>query len=344
MFIYTVKTGDSLLSIASKFQFPLDKIREVNGLIDPTLVPGQALIVPSTFYVVQPEDSLYTISQMSLVPVETLRTANGLQSNALSVGQRLVLPLRTKYPEEGLSYFIPATHEQIEMTTRAFSPYNAYFGIFEYHITEEGNLSTLKNDEFAVKASRNHRVAPLATITNLTPEGFSPEMTRQVLNSPEIRNRLIHNIYTLVKTKNYAGVNVDFEQVQAGERDLYTGFLRSLNKRLNAEGYFTSVALHVKKSDRDFPGYDYGGIGAVADFVFIMAYDWHEKHSGPGPVAPIDEIRKTLDYAVQRKPRNKIILGVPRYGYDWTMDDGQWKRTQRESCFRYIGYRNSYEV
>lgn len=82
----------------------------------------------------------------------------------------------------------------------------------------------------------------------------------------------------------------------------------------------TSVAFHVKKSDSDYPGYDYGGIDAAVDFVFIMAYDWHEKHSGPGPIAPIDEIRKTLDNAVQRMPRNKIILGVPRYGYDWTME------------------------
>lgn len=321
MFIYTVKDGDSLFSIAAKHQFSIDKIREVNGVIDPTLVPGQALIIPSTVYIVQPGDSLFEIAMMSFTPVETLRQANGLQSDLLSVGMKLYLPPRTKYPEEGLSYILPATPDQIEATTRNFSAYNAYFGIFEYHITESGILSTLNNDEIAVKASRNYKVAPLATITNLTPGGFSPEVTRQVLHSPELRNRLINDIYTLVKAKNYAGVNVDFEQVRAGERDLYTGFLRSLNERLNPEGYFTSVALHVKKRDSDYPGYDYGGIGAVVDFVFIMAYDWHETHSGPGPVSPIDEIRKTLDYAVLHMPRNKIILGLPRYGYDWTLDN-----------------------
>lgn len=322
MFIYTVKYGDSLFLIASKYQVSPDTLRDVNGLTNATLVPGQALIIPSSVYIVQPGDSLYAISQMSFIPVETIRTANGLQSDMLAIGMRLYLPPRIKYPEEGLSYLLPTTPGQIEATTRTFSPFNAYFGIFEYHITEEGNLSTLPNDEIAVKASRNQRVAPLATITNLTPGGFSPELTRQVLNTPEIRNRLINNIYTLIKTKNYAGVNIDFEQVLAGERDLYTGFLRSLSDRLKPEGYITSVALHVKKRDSDYPGYDYGGIGAVVDFVFIMAYDWHETHSGPGPVAPIDEIRETLNYALQRMPRNKIILGVPRYGYDWTMDNG----------------------
>lgn len=39
-------------------------------------------------------------------------------------------------------------------------------------------------------------------------------------------------------------------------------------------------------------GYDYGGIGAAVDFVFIIAYDWHEASSQPGPVAPIREVRK----------------------------------------------------
>ena len=69
-------------------------------------------------------------------------------------------------------------------------------------------------------------------------------------------------------------------------------------------------------------GYDYGGIGAAVDFVFIMAYDWHEASSQPGPVAPITEIKKTIEYAQNFMSRKKIILGVPRYGYDWTMSNG----------------------
>ncbi|KEQ22110.1 glycosyl hydrolase family 18 protein [Paenibacillus tyrfis] len=321
MFVYDVKYGDSLFSIARKYRVTLDSLRIVNGLTNATLVPGQALIVPSNVYIVQPGDSLYQISRMSFIPVPTLRLWNGLQTDTLLIGMELYLPPREKYPEEGLSYLIPTTPEETESTARTFSPYNTYFGIFGYRVTEGGGLSTL-DDEVAIRATRENRVAPLATITNLTPAGFSPELTKQVLNFPEIRNRLINNIFTLVKEKNYAGVNIDFERVPADERDLYTGFLRALNERLKTEGYYTSVALPVKRSDDEYPGYDYGGIGSVVDFVFIMAYDFHEAHSGPGPVAPIDQIRRTLDYAIRQMNRNKIILGVPRYGYDWTMDNG----------------------
>ena len=178
----------------------------------------------------------------------------------------------------------------------------------------------------------------------MTETGFNPELTRRVLSNPEIRQRLIDNIYNLVKTKNYAGVNIDFERIREEERDLYSGFLRLLSERLKPEGYYTSVAVPAKTSD-DIPwlkGYDYGGIGAAVDFVFIMAYDWHEASSQPGPVAPIKEVRKTIEYAQNYMRRNKIILGVPRYGYDWTMSNGTAVSARAISVSRCN--RNSYEI
>lgn len=323
MFLYVVKSGDSLFSIATKFQVAMDSIRITNGLGIDGLVPGQELIIPSNNYVVQPGDSLYSISQMSFIPIETIRLYNGIHTNQIYPGMILYLPPRTKYRSENLSYMFPTIPSQDELIIATFSPINTYIAMFEYHILEGGNLSTL-NDEFAIQTARNYGVQPLATITNLTPTGFSPEVTRQVLTNPAQRNRLIESIYRLVTTKNYAGVNVDFERVREEERDLYTGFLRRLNERLKPEGYSLSVAVPAKTSD-DIPwlkGYDFGGIGAVVDFMFIMAYDWHVPQTPPGPVAPIGEVRRAIEFALQHVRRDKIILGVPRYGYEWTMQGG----------------------
>lgn len=323
MFIYVVKTGESLFSIATKYQVSMDSIRLMNGLTTDRLVPGQDLLIPTDMYIVQPGDSLYLISQMSLTPIETIRLYNGLQSDILMIGTRLYLPARPKYEEEGLSYIIPSTPETNQLIVQTFSPINTYFGVFEYHVLEDGSLSTL-DDQNLIKIAREYKVAPLAVITNLTPTGFSPDLTYRVLSSPELRARLINNIYNLIKAKNYAGVNIDFERIRESERDLYSGFLRSLSERLRPEGYYTSVAVPAKTSD-DIPwlkGYDYGGIGAAVDFVFIMAYDWHETSSPPGPVAPIREVTQTIRYALNHMRGNKIILGVPRYGYDWTLSNG----------------------
>lgn len=323
MFIYVVTSGDSVYSVATKYRVNMDSIRIINGLSRDQLVPGQDLLIPSDVYIVQRGDSLYSIAQMALVPLEAIRLFNGLHSDLLTVGMNLYFPPRKKYEQESLSYITPSTPEKNQFIVQRFASINSYYGVFEYHILEDGSLSTL-HDQPLIPLIRQNQVAPIVVITNLTEAGFNPDLTSRILNNPELRQRVIDNIYNLIKSKNYAGVNIDFERLSEKDRDIFSGFLRSLRDRLKPEGYSTSVAVPPKTSD-DIPwvkGYDYGGIGAAVDFVFIMAYDWHEASSQPGPVAPIREVRKTIEYAQHFMSGKKIILGVPRYGYDWTMSNG----------------------
>lgn len=323
MFIYVVKYGDSIFSIANKFRVTMDSIRIMNGLSSDSIVPGQDLLIPTDQYIVQPGDSLFSISQMAMVPVQTIQAYNGLHSSNLTVGMRLYLPPRRKYSAYSFGYITVTTPENNQLLVQTYAPYNTYYGIFEHHISADGSLSEL-DDQQIVRMSRQYFVAPIAVITNLTASGFSSQIVKQVLSSPALRQRLIDNIYNLVKSKNYAGVNIDFELVPVEQRDNFTTFLKALSNRLRPEGLSTSVAVPYKTGDNNPPynaGYDYGGIGAAVDFVFLMAYDWHELGSEPGPVAPIGDVRKTVNYAIQKMGRNKILLGVPRYGYDWTLSD-----------------------
>lgn len=313
MFIYTVQPGDSVFHIAAKFQVSMSALSTANGVANTPLIPGESLFIPSSVYIVQPGDSLYTLSQMSFTSESALRAANRLPSDNLTPGMRLYIPPRPKYPIEGLSYLVPTTPSQDQSMANLFATYNAYYGIFEYHFYANGDLSTLDDSVF-VAAARNNHVAPLATITNLTAQGFSGSLASQVLNSPSARQRLINNILYLRTSHQFAGVNVDFEEVLEGDRDAYTGFLHQLKQALSPRGYYTSVALPPKTSDNVpwLRGYDYGGIGSVVDFAFIMAYDFHEAHTQPGPVAPITGVTQTIEYTLQYMRANKIILGVPR--------------------------------
>ncbi|MFF2755504.1 glycosyl hydrolase family 18 protein [Psychrobacillus sp. NPDC058041] len=322
MFIYVVIKGDSLFSIAAKFQITMDSIRIVNGLSTDSLVPGQDLLIPTNMYTVQPGDSLYSIAQMSFTSVETLRLINGLHSDTLKVGTKLYLPPRPKYGAVNLSYILPSTPTKNNNMVQSAAPINTFFGVFEYHVLADGSLSSL-DDRQLIRVARENKVAPLAVITNLTTTGFSTDIANRVLSSPETKSRLINNIYNLIKSRNYAGVNIDFELLQEEQRDLYTSFLRSLREKLKPEGYYTTVAIPAKINDKlpYLKAYDYGGIGAAVDLVFIMAYDFHEATSLPGPIAPIKQVRQTIEYALKHMKANKIILGVQRYGYDWKMRD-----------------------
>ena len=92
---------------------------------------------------------------------------------------------------------------------------------------------------------------------------------------------------------------------------------------MNGIGCFVSVALAPKTSDDQpgllYAGKDYALLGEAADKVLLMTYEWGYTYGPPMAVAPLNKVREVVEYAVTRIPPYKISLGIPNYGYDWTL-------------------------
>ena len=93
---YTIQKGDSLYSIAKKYNVTIDEIKELNNLTSNLLSIGQVLLIPSstpleTTYTVQKGDSLYSIAKKYNTSVDKLKELNSLTSNMLSIGQILIV-------------------------------------------------------------------------------------------------------------------------------------------------------------------------------------------------------------------------------------------------------------
>lgn len=93
---YTVKKGDSLYSIARKYDTTIDRIKDLNNLTTNLLSIGQVLLIPTdtnleTTYTVQKGDSLYSIAKKYNTTVDRLKQLNNLTSNLLSIGQILIV-------------------------------------------------------------------------------------------------------------------------------------------------------------------------------------------------------------------------------------------------------------
>jgi len=102
--LYTVQKGDTLYSIAKKYNVSVDALKSINNLNNNTLSIGQTLIIPtenqtnginninSNFYEVKKGDTLYNIAKNFNTTVAEIKELNNLISNVLSVGQQLLLP------------------------------------------------------------------------------------------------------------------------------------------------------------------------------------------------------------------------------------------------------------
>ena len=92
--IYIVKKGDTLYSIAQRYNITVDELKKQNQLSTNQLTIGQSLILPSTSfatYTVQKGDTLYKIASQYNTTVDILKKLNNLSSNVLSIGQKIKL-------------------------------------------------------------------------------------------------------------------------------------------------------------------------------------------------------------------------------------------------------------
>jgi len=131
----------------------------------------------------------------------------------------------------------------------------------------------------------------------------------------------------LLSRLNYDGIDINYENLFVRDKEVFVLFLQELKVVLAAIGKQLVVTVHAKPDDfGDWSGaaaHDYLGIGQAADVVRIMGYDLHWFGGEPGPIASADWIDRVLAYAVSTIPKNKIVLGVPTYGYDWPLGPGQ---------------------
>jgi spore germination protein YaaH len=165
------------------------------------------------------------------------------------------------------------------------------------------------------------------SIANRTSGQWAYEPLADILHDPAAMSRHINDIVALVQRENYAGIDIDYEDLPATDRKVFTTFITDLASALHDKGKTLTVALFAKTSDagedQRNAGQDYAAIGAAADEVRLMAYDYHWAESPPGPVAPMPWVRDVLAYAKTQMPADKIVLGVPLSGYDWVDGKGE---------------------
>lgn len=328
MEIHVVMNGDTVESIANQYGVSVQRLIYDNQInMQQNLVIGQALLIliPRIVHRVAMGETLSSISSLYEVSVGQILRNNPYLVNQsyLFAGQSIVIA----YEGEAMGslevkgYAYPFIQEPILEEALL---YLDELLVFSYGFTTMGELIPPQNAHLLVQKAWEFGVEPILVLTPFSEFGtFNNQLVKLVSEDLEVQQNLIQNLLQTVEEEGYTGVDVDFEFILPEDRDVYVRFIENLTSVMNENGYQVSVALAPKVSADQpgllYEGLDYGALGAAANSVFLMTYEWGYTYGPPMAVAPIDKVKQVLDYAVTEIPPEKIFMGIPNYGYDWAL-------------------------
>ena len=327
MIIHVVKPNDTIYVIAKQYGISSEWIIQNNNLSNPDrLVVGQTIVIgiPEITHTVEIGETLFSIARNYHVTVDRL-----LQNNPFLSGSTLIRPgdsLVIRYEGEGNrciivnGYAYPSIQGEVLDATL---PHLSYITPFSYGFKADGSLVTLA-DDIITESAHSSGVPPIMLLTTLNTDGqFDNNLSQLLLNDTAMQDYLIESIIENMQLKGYRILDVDFEFVFPESRVAYANFIKRIKQAFEPYGYQVWVALAPKTSKEQkgllYEAHDYALLGKAADRVLLMTYEWGYRYGPNMAVAPINKVREVVDYALTELPSQKILLGVPNYGYDFTL-------------------------
>lgn len=281
MQIYVVREGDNIDKIAAAFGVSAEEIAYDNQISAPyPLAVGQALLIAGA--------------------------GNAEQKRAVHVN----------------GYAYPYIQDWVLSETL---PYLTNLSVFSYGFTTSGDLVPPGTDDNRmIGQAWQQGTAPVLVLTPFDQTGmFNNYLISAITHDLTAQQNLIDQLFLAMEEKGFAGIDLDFEYILPQDRVAYADFVANVRAQAAPRGYFVSVALAPKTSANQkgllYEGKDYRLLGAAADSVLLMTYEWGYTYGPPMAVAPVNKVREVVEYAVTEIPREKIDLGIPNYGYDWTL-------------------------
>lgn len=190
-----------------------------------------------------------------------------------------------------------------------------WFGLNKNGVIDEREVIAKVEIENLAKINN---VVIIPTITN----DFDPKRVTKFINSSTLQDSEIEKLITIAVERGYGGYDLDWEEISEKDKKVFVKFVSKFKQKLSAQNLKLSVTVHAQTgTSADWVGVrgqDIKELGKIADYIRVMAYDFHHSKSEPGPVTPLDKLKAVLNYTVKNVDKDKIVLGLPSYGYDWS--------------------------
>ena len=174
-------------------------------------------------------------------------------------------------------------------------------------------VSTEMRGSEIIKASD---VPVVAVISNFSGDDFNGTPLHRILNEPAKKERLINEIIAVIQQNQFAGVNIDFEELMENSDEPLVTFMKELYERMHPLNLLVTQDVSPFNSD-----YNLKELAKYNDYVFLMAYDQYNSGSVPGPICAQNWIEAATGEALKQIEPRKLVLAIAGYGYDWPKGD-----------------------
>lgn len=209
---------------------------------------------------------------------------------------------------------------------------------FGYKVLSDGTISDIYN--IGKEPWTSFMATAKAQKVRVVPSLFwgSGTEIHAILSDTKKRIALEDAIAKLVKENNFDGIDIDFEAKKAESINYFSTFLKGLYQRMGSKWVYCTIEARMPLEDRYSPGAtippdatdyanDYTQMNKYCDRVEIMAYDQgtidvrlNAARSAPyAPVADPLWVAELVNVAAQSIAKNKLIIGIPTYGYEYTV-------------------------
>ena len=200
--------------------------------------------------------------------------------------------------------------------------YNAlsHIAYFSYEVdTATGGYSTIRgwNTTSIIDYAHQKGTKVLLTVTN-----FGSKNNTALLSHTDRQTFLLNTLIPLLKSRNADGVNFDLETVSLSQRSNLVNFMQMAVDMIKAEMPDAEISMATPAVDWS-GSWDLKKLSEICDYLIVMGYNYYYGGSSTaGPVAPLAgenyNITRTVNtYLTAGVAPEKLLLGLPWYGYDW---------------------------
>lgn len=226
----------------------------------------------------------------------------------------------------------------------------------DFSIVDEGITKPEWQGFFAKAKEKNIPLTPTILWGN-------KDQIHAMLSNKTARTAHINAIIEEVKKLDVQGIDIDYEAKYKNDKPLFSQFITELATRMHAENKILTCTIEARTLDTPRAtapektlmawANNYRILGAQCDFVRVMAYDHYYLTRGEntwkqttknlaGLHADYQWTKAVTEYALKYIPKNKLIIALPTYGYEFEYKDTKYGRSFTR--IRTLSYERALEV